>query len=62
MALPEGEIIFSGIRFGNKFIKTDDSLSYDQKLCEQKLVRFKGKNKRGSRYFYSKKCKNSDRL
>ena len=48
MALPEGEIIFSGLDLGNKFIKTESILSesyVSQNECEKKLVRFKGKNK-----------------
>ena len=46
--LPEGEIVFSGLDLGNKFIKTELILSdsYASKNeCEEKLVRFKGKNK-----------------
>ena len=46
--LPEGEIVFSGLDLGNKFIKTELILSdsYASKNeCEDKLVRFKGKNK-----------------
>ena len=48
MVLPEGEIIFSGLDLGNKFIKTEAILldSYvSQNECEKKLVKFKGKNK-----------------
>ena len=48
MALPEGEIIFSGLDLGNKFIKTESILSefyVSQNECEKKLVKFKGKNK-----------------
>ena len=48
MVLPEGEIIFSGLDLGNKFIKTESILldSYvSQNECEKKLVEFKGKNK-----------------
>ena len=48
MALPEGEIIFSGVDLGNKFIKTDLILSksyVSQNECEKELVKFKGKNK-----------------
>ena len=48
MALPEGEITFSGLDLGNKFIKTESILpeSYvSQNECEKKLVKFKGKNK-----------------
>ena len=46
--LPEGEIVFSGLHLGNKFIKTELILSdsyASKKECENKLVRFKGKNK-----------------
>ena len=48
MALPVGEIIFSGLDLGNKFIKTESILSesyVSQNECEKKLVKFKGKNK-----------------
>ena len=48
VALPEGEIVFSGLSLGNKFVKTELNLaySYDSKdECENKLVLFKGKNK-----------------
>ena len=48
VALPEGEIIFSGLDLGNKFIKTKSILldSYvSQNECEKKLVKVKGKNK-----------------
>ena len=48
MALPEGEITFSGLDLGNKFIKTKSTLSefyVSQNECEKKLVKFKGKNK-----------------
>lgn len=48
IALPGGEIIFSGLDLGNKFIKTESVLleSYvSQNECEKKLVKFKGKNK-----------------
>ena len=48
MVLPEGEIIFSGLDLGNKFIKTESILSesyVSQNECEKKLVMFKGKNK-----------------
>ena len=48
MALPEGEIIFSGLDMGNKFIKTESILSesyVSQNECEKKIVKFKGKNK-----------------
>ena len=61
VALPEGEIIFSGLELGNKFIKTESILSesyVSQNECEKKLVIFKGKNKI-SRVgtFYSKNAK-----
>ena len=48
VALPEGEIVFSGLNLGNKFVKTEFILqnSYVSKNeCEENLVRFKGKNK-----------------
>ena len=48
MALPEGEITFSGLDLGNKFIKTETILSesyVSQNECEKKLVKVKGKNK-----------------
>ena len=48
VALPEGEIVFSGLNLGNKFVKTELNLSYSYKSkneCEKKLVLFKGKNK-----------------
>ena len=61
MALPEGEIIFSGLDLGNKFIKTELMLtdSYASKNeCKDKLVRFKGKNKISEvDSFYSKNAK-----
>ena len=61
MALPEGEIIFSGLDLGNKFIKTESILldSYvSQNECEKKLVRLKGKNKISKiDSFYSKSAK-----
>ena len=44
VALPEGEIVFSGLSLGNKFVKTELNLaySYDSKdECEKKLVSFK---------------------
>ena len=46
VALPAGEIIFSGLELGDKFIKTEKMLpgSYVSKNeCEKSLVRFKGK-------------------
>ena len=61
MALPEGEIIFSGLELGNKFIKTDLILSksyVSQNECEKELVKFKGKNKVSEvDTFYSKRAK-----
>ena len=48
VALPEGEIVFSGLNLGNKSVKTelDFAYSYESKdECEKKLVLFKGKNK-----------------
>ena len=61
MALPEGEIIFSGLDLGNKFIKAESILleSYvSQKECEKKLAKFKGKNKISEvDTFYSKSVK-----
>ena len=61
MALPEGEIIFSGLDLGNKFIKTDSILSKSyasQNECEKQLVKFKGKNKISEvDTFYSKSAK-----
>ena len=61
VALPEEEIIFSGLDLGNKFIKTESILldSYvSQKACEKKLAKFKGKNKISEvDTFYSKNAK-----
>ena len=61
VALPEGEIVFSGLNLGNKFVKTELSLasSYESKdECEKKLVSFKGKNKISAvDTFYSKSAK-----
>ena len=61
IALPEGEITFSGLDLGNKFIKTESILSesyISQNECEKKLVEFKGKNKIGEvDTFYSKNAK-----
>ena len=48
VALPEGEIVFSGLNLGNKFVKTQLNLEYSYESkneCEKKLVLFKGKNK-----------------
>ena len=61
MALPEGEITFSGLDLGNKFIKTELILSesyVSQNECEKNLVKFKGKNKISEvDTFYSKNAK-----
>ena len=61
MALPEGEIIFSGLDLGNKFIKTVSIVSESyasQNECEKILVTFKGKNKISEvDTFYSKNVK-----
>ena len=61
MALPEGEIIFSGLDLENNFIKTESILleSYvSQNQCVKKLVKFKGKNKISKvDTFYSKSTK-----
>ena len=61
LALPEGEITFSGLDLGNKFIKTESILSesyVSQNECEKKLINFKGKNKiREVDTFYSKNAK-----
>ena len=61
VALPEGEIIFSGLDLGNNFIKTELILSesyVSQNECEKKLIKFKGKNKISEvDTFYSKSAK-----
>ena len=61
VALPEGEIIFSGLDLGNKFIKTEQILSefyVSKNECEKKLVKFKGKNKISEvDTFYAKNAK-----
>ena len=61
MTLPEGEIIFSGLDLGNKFIKTESILSesyVSQHECEKRLVKLKGKNKISEvDTFYSKNVK-----
>ena len=61
MVLPEGEIIFSGLDLGNKFIKTESNLSesyVSQNECEKKLIKYKGKNKISEvDTFYSKNAK-----
>ena len=48
VALPDGEIVFSGLNLGNKFVKTELDLAYSYESkdeCEKKLALFKGKNK-----------------
>ena len=61
VALPEGEIVFSGLNLGNKFVKTELDLAYSYESkdeCEKKLVKFKGKNKISEvDTFYSKNAK-----
>ena len=61
VALPEGEIVFSGLNLGNKFVKTGLNLAYSYESkdeCEKKLVLFKGKNKiRTVDTFYLKSAK-----
>ena len=61
VALPEGEIVFSGLNLGNKFVKTELNLldTYESKdECEEKLALFKGKNKISEvDTFYSKSAK-----
>ena len=61
VALPEGEIVFSGLNLGNKFVKTELDLAHYFKSkdeCEKKLVLFKGKNKISAvDTFYSKSAK-----
>jgi len=61
IALPEGEITFSGLDLGNKFIKTDSNLSESyasQNECRKNLAKFKGKNKISEvDTFYSKNAK-----
>ena len=61
VALPEGEIMFSGLNLGNKFVKTELNLAYSYESkdeCEKKLVLFKGKNKiRTVDTFYLKSAK-----
>ena len=61
VALPEGEIIFSGIDLGNKFIRTELVIAdtfYSKSECEQTLVKFKGKNKiKNVDTFYKKNTK-----
>ena len=61
VALPQGEIVFSGLDVGNKFIKTESILSesyMSKNECEEKLLRFKGKNKISEvDTFYSKNAK-----
>ncbi len=61
VALPEGEITFSGLDLGYKFINKNSILSktYNSKIdCEEKLSRFRGKNKiKEVDTFYSKRAK-----
>ena len=61
VTLPEGEILFSGLELGKKFIKTESILSdfHNSKIeCEKKLVSFKGKNEISIvDTFYSKSAK-----
>ena len=61
VSLPEGEIVFSGLNLGNKFVKTELNLSdsyVSKNECEEKLVLFKGKNKISEvDTFYSKNAK-----
>ena len=61
VALPEGEITFSGLESGNELIKTESILptSYVSKdECQEKLISFKGKNKISEvDTFYKKKVK-----
>ena len=61
VALPEGEIVFSGLNLGNKFVKTELNLAYShdtKEKCENRLVLFKGKNKISTvDTFYSQSAK-----
>ena len=61
VALPEGEIVFSGLDLANKFVKTELILSdsyLSKNECEEMLVMFKGKNKISEvDTFYSKSAK-----
>ena len=61
VVMPEGEIVFSGLDLGNKFVKTELVLSdsfLSKNDCEKKLVAFKGKNKISEvDTFYSKSAK-----
>ncbi len=48
VALPEGEIMFSGLNLGNKFVKTELNIAYSYESkdeCEKNLILYKGKNK-----------------
>ena len=48
VALPEGEIVFSGLNLGDKFVKSQLNLAYSYESkdeCEKKLVLFKEKIK-----------------
>ena len=61
VALPNGEIVFSGLDLVNKFVKTDFTLSdsyLSKSECEEKLEMLKGKNKISIvDTFYSKSAK-----
>ncbi len=61
VALPEGDIVFSGLNLGNEFVKTELNIasSYESKHeCEKKLILLQGKNKISSvDTFYSKSAK-----
>ena len=61
VALPEGEIIFSGLDLGNKFIKTESTVPnyyVSKNECEKNLLSFRGKNKISEvDTFYSKNAK-----
>ena len=61
VALPEGEIVFSGLDLGSKFIKTElmnSDTFYSKNECEQTLEKFKGQNKiKKVDTFYSKSAK-----
>ena len=61
VALPVGEIVFSGLNLGKQSVKTELNLtdSYESKdQCEEKLALFKGKNKISEvDTFYSKSAK-----
>ena len=61
VSLPEGEIVFSGLNLGNKFVKNELNLAYfyeSKDECEKRLVLYKGKNKISAvDTFYSKSTK-----